>query len=65
MTKNAQGISRISHAKLAYWGDMDAAGLEILSGCRQAGLACTSIFMDMGSFEEYERFGTSVDSKNH
>lgn len=46
---------------LVYWGDIDAAGLEILSGCRQAGLACTSIFMDMCSFEEYECFGTSVD----
>jgi hypothetical protein len=32
---------------LLYWGDLDAAGLEILNGYREAGLAVTSILMDL------------------
>ncbi len=50
---------------VVYWGDMDAAGLEILSGCRQRGLDCESMFMDLGAFERYEAFGTNVDKEGH
>ncbi len=46
---------------VVYWGDMDAAGLEILSGCRQRGLDCESMLMDPAAFERYEAFGTDVD----
>ncbi len=48
---------------VVYWGDMDAAGLEILSACREAGIACESMLMDMGSYERYRTFGTNVDKR--
>ncbi|MFF2053712.1 Wadjet anti-phage system protein JetD domain-containing protein [Leifsonia sp. NPDC058194] len=44
-----------------YWGDMDADGLEILHGFRDAGVPARSIFMDSESFTRWERFGTHVD----
>lgn len=44
---------------VVYWGDMDAAGLEILNGYRANGLDVASIFMDSASYERYERYGTS------
>jgi hypothetical protein len=47
---------------LFYWGDIDAAGFEILNGFREAGLAVTSILMDSATYEEFERFGTSNDA---
>jgi hypothetical protein len=46
---------------LFYWGDIDAAGFEILNGFREAGLAVTSVLMDAATYEEYERFGTTTD----
>jgi hypothetical protein len=48
---------------LIYWGDMDADGLEILQGFRAAGVPARSIFMDMESFNRWERFGTNVDKR--
>lgn len=50
---------------LVYWGDMDASGFEILAGCRQVGLECVSIFMDLPAFEKYEKFGTKVDKRGN
>ncbi|MEE1044229.1 MAG: DUF2220 family protein [Olegusella sp.] len=44
--------------RLFYWGDMDAAGLEILDAYRAAGLNVESILMDSVAYEEYARFGT-------
>lgn len=49
--------------RVVYWGDMDAAGLEILNGYRADGLDVTSMFMDLPSYERYERFGTFVDAR--
>lgn len=46
---------------LLYWGDMDADGLEILHGFRAAGLRVRSIFMDMASYERWERYGVDHD----
>jgi len=46
---------------LAYWGDIDADGLEILNGFREAGLQAVSIFMDRDAYTTWERFGTDVD----
>lgn len=40
-----------------YWGDMDADGLEILNGFRAAGLPARSLFMDVPSYERWERYG--------
>jgi hypothetical protein len=48
---------------LFYWGDMDAAGFEILDGFRAAGLAVTSILMDVATYEQFEQFGTSTDAR--
>jgi hypothetical protein len=45
------------------WGDMDADGLEILSGRRAAGLHVRSLFMDVESYDRWERSG--VDHDHH
>jgi hypothetical protein len=41
---------------LVYWGDIDAAGFEILDGSRTDGVPAASMLMDMTTFEQYERF---------
>ena len=46
---------------LAYWGDMDADGLEILNEFRAAGVPAASLFMDIDAYEKWERYGTNVD----
>lgn len=46
-----------------YWGDVDAAGFEILNAYRAQGLDARSIFMDKETFERYERFGARVDTE--
>jgi hypothetical protein len=48
---------------LVYWGDIDAAGFEILDGFRADGVPAASMLMDMATFERYERFGTSLDRR--
>jgi hypothetical protein len=48
---------------VAYWGDIDAAGFEILDGFRAAGVLAVSMLMDQATFERYERFGTSLDRR--
>jgi hypothetical protein len=54
-------IDWIRHAPtLIYWGDMDAAGLEILSGFRSCRLEVTSILMDLATYETYRDFGTNM-----
>jgi hypothetical protein len=50
---------------LFYWGDIDAAGFEILNGFREAGLAVTSMLMDTATYDEYERFGTTTDVRGN
>jgi len=47
---------------LFYWGDMDAAGFEILNGFRDARLQVTSILMDAPTYDVYQRFGTATDA---
>jgi len=50
---------------LFYWGDMDAAGFEILNGFRAAGLAVSSILMDVATYEQFEQFGTAMDVRGN
>jgi hypothetical protein len=50
---------------LFYWGDIGAAGFEILDGFRAAGLAVTSVLMDLPTYERYEQFGTSTDARGN
>jgi hypothetical protein len=46
---------------LAYWGDIDAEGFEILDLLRAAGLPAASMLMDTATYERYARYGTDVD----
>lgn len=48
---------------LFYWGDMDAAGFEILNGFREAGLHVTGILMDVPTYDTYQQFGTDTDAR--
>lgn len=48
---------------IIYWGDMDAAGFEILDQFRLHGVPVKSILMELPAFESYERFGTSTDAR--
>jgi hypothetical protein len=50
---------------IAYWGDMDAAGLNILNGYRDAGLDVRSILMDVPTYDAYASFGTNLDAKGN
>ncbi len=50
---------------LVYWGDIDAAGFEILDGFRADGVPAVSMLMDPMTFERYERFGTSLDRRGN
>jgi hypothetical protein len=51
----------IAGSQVFYWGDLDAAGFEILHGFRTAGIAAVSLLMDQPDLERYLSFGTSVD----
>ena len=46
-----------------YWGDIDAAGFEILDGFRADGVPAISMLMDLATFDRYERYGTSLDRR--
>ncbi|HEV2370620.1 MAG TPA: Wadjet anti-phage system protein JetD domain-containing protein [Streptosporangiaceae bacterium] len=48
---------------LVYWGDIDAAGFEILDGFRDDGVPAASMLMDRVTFERYERYGTPLDRR--
>ena len=43
---------------VAYWGDIDAAGFEILDGFRGAGIQAISILMDLETYRTYALLGT-------
>lgn len=55
----------IDAAMLVYWGDIDAAGFEILDGFRAVGVPATSMLMDLATFETYEQFGTDLDRRGN
>jgi hypothetical protein len=48
----------VSALTLAYWGDLDAAGFEILDGYRRDGVPATSILMDLETYRAYAPWGT-------
>ncbi len=48
---------------LVYWGDIDAAGFEILDGFRADGVPAISMLMDRATFDQYEQFGTALDRR--
>jgi len=50
---------------LVYWGDIDAAGFEILDGFRADGVPAISMLMDLATFDRYERYGTSLDRRGN
>lgn len=51
--------------RIIYWGDIDAAGYEIVHRYRAAGLPIETILMDPDTYESYERWGTHTDDKNN
>ncbi|MBW3092598.1 hypothetical protein KIH79_06485 [Bifidobacterium sp. 82T10] len=52
---------RAANVHVVYWGDMDAAGFEILSAVRQRGIDCDSLFMSRAAYDRYGMFGTNED----
>ncbi|WP_418608141.1 Wadjet anti-phage system protein JetD domain-containing protein [Georgenia sp. SUBG003] len=48
-----------------YWGDIDAAGFEIVNQYRQSGVPVRTILMDLTTYETYERFGATTDAKGN
>jgi hypothetical protein len=47
--------------EVLYWGDIDAAGFEIVNGLRVNGVEVRTILMDRKTFEKYEKYGASAD----
>lgn len=43
---------------IVYWGDLDAAGFEILDGYRRDGVTAVSILMDLPTYHAYAPWGT-------
>jgi hypothetical protein len=48
----------VTAAYLLYWGDLDAAGFEILDGYRGAGVPVVSMLMDTATYRAYAPWGT-------
>lgn len=48
---------------LVYWGDLDAAGFEIVNSYRQSGLRIRTILMDPPTLAEYRQFAATTDTK--
>lgn len=46
---------------IAYWGDIDAEGFEILDGYRRDGVLATSILMDVETLRSFAAWGTDLD----
>ncbi|WP_280443456.1 Wadjet anti-phage system protein JetD domain-containing protein [Nocardia brasiliensis] len=49
--------------RLYYWGDIDAAGYEIVHRFRSGGLDIVTLLMDDNAYSTYERYGASVDER--
>jgi hypothetical protein len=48
---------------VAYWGDLDADGLEILAQFRATGVVHHSMLMDPETYREWGQYGTNHDRK--
>lgn len=48
----------VSAPVVVYWGDLDAAGFEILDGYRRDGVPAVSILMDIDTYRTYAPWGT-------
>ncbi|WFF08070.1 DUF2220 family protein [Micromonospora sp. WMMD1076] len=49
--------------RVIYWGDIDAAGIEIVNNLRTNGINAQTILMDQETYDAYERFGAWTDEK--
>ncbi|NMM99805.1 hypothetical protein G1C96_0383 [Bifidobacterium sp. DSM 109958] len=59
-------LSDLPERHVAYWGDIDADGLEILASVRKScGIVCPSVLMDRQTYARYERYGTDLDERGH
>ncbi|MGH3905925.1 MAG: Wadjet anti-phage system protein JetD domain-containing protein [Pseudonocardiaceae bacterium] len=61
----AEAISQVpwlaSAPHILYWGDIDAAGFEIVNTLRSHSVPIRTILMDQATYDEYERFGATTD----
>jgi hypothetical protein len=48
---------------LIYWGDIDAAGYEIVDRLRSNGLPIRTVLMDCDAYARYERYGSWTDER--
>lgn len=48
----------VTATTIVYWGDLDAAGFEILDGFRRDGVPAISILMDIETYRAYAPWGT-------
>ena len=48
----------LNASTIVYWGDIDAAGFEILDGYRRDGVPAASILMDLDTYHTYGPWGT-------
>lgn len=64
-TRVARLLPFLADCDVVYWGDVDAAGFEILSAVRASGIDCTSILMDRATYMRFMRFGTRLDARSH
>jgi hypothetical protein len=51
--------------QIVYWGDLDAAGYEIVNRLRSNGIPVETMLMDLGTYTAYERFGAWTDDKGN
>lgn len=49
--------------RVIYWGDIDAAGFEIVNNLRANGIRVHTVLMDQQTYDTYERFGAWTDEK--
>lgn len=49
--------------RVVYWGDIDAAGFEIVNNLRTNGIHVQTILMGQQTYDTYERFGAWTDDK--
>ncbi|MEE1297071.1 MAG: DUF2220 family protein [Bifidobacterium sp.] len=60
----AELLPWLRECEVVYWGDLDAAGFEILSTLRRSGLSARSVAMDRATYDRFTRFGTTLSATN-
>lgn len=50
--------------RIVYWGDLDAAGYEIVNRLRGNGVPAETILMDQATYDAHQQFGAWTDEQN-